>query len=93
MSTIQDIFSANQDDDLKDPNEINDVAPDDDGIGENSEQTQLAKAVKEDEEKRAGKESAVGNNKPGATNENDNNMRIPTVIPDNDNLEAGPQHK
>jgi hypothetical protein len=91
MNTPQGIFSNDQNDSLKNPNDINDVGPDDDGIGENSEQTPLAKAIKEDEEKNVSKENAVGNNKPGATNENDNDMRVPTITPDNDNLEAGPQ--
>jgi hypothetical protein len=93
MDTIDNIFLDDPDDDLKNGQEINDAGPGDDGIGENSEQTELAKAIGEDEEKTPGKEDAVENNRPGATNQNENDMGIPTVTPDNDNLEAGPKRK
>jgi hypothetical protein len=89
MNAIRNIFLDDQDDDLKNE-ENNDVPTYNDDIGENSEQTPLAKAVTKNEEKAADKEAGWANNRPGATNEDKDDLRVPTVTPDNDNLLPGP---
>lgn len=90
MNTLENQFSNYPDDNSKKRSDYNDVESSNDDIGENTEMTPLAKAVQEDEEAAREKENALENNKPGATNENKNDMMIPTVTPDNDNLIAGP---
>ena len=94
MNIFENPFLDDQDDDLKTNQENNDVSPDNDDIGENTEQTPLADAVNAEPDT-VGEEGGSGwnNNKAGATNENKDDQLIPTVTPENDNGTAGPKSK
>jgi hypothetical protein len=93
MNIFQDAFGGEEEDDLK---ARNDVPADNDDIGENTELTPLGEALKysplADSENKE-QQDKLENNRPGATNANQDLLSIPTVTPDNDNGEAGPSRK
>ena len=83
-------FLKNQRDDVRNSTN-NDVSADNDSIGENSEQTPLAKALQEDKERSDAKNEGWQNNRPGVTTDNENDQRIESVTPVNDNGLPGPE--
>jgi hypothetical protein len=87
MALNQD-FLSNQSDDLR-RSTYNDVSADNDELGENSEQTPVANAQNQDMQNSA-ERRGWENNKPGITTDNENDQRIPTVTPDNENGFPGP---
>lgn len=87
MELNQDDFLNNQNDDLRNSADYN-ASADNDEIGENSEQTPVAKAMQEDRSNAENK--GWKNNQPGITTNNENDQRVPTVTPQNDNGLAGP---
>jgi hypothetical protein len=87
MELNQDDFLNNQNDDLRNSADY-DAGADNDEIGENSEQTPVAKALQEDRSKAENK--GWENNQPGITTNNENDQRVPTVTPQNDNGVSGP---
>jgi len=88
MELNQDFLNY-QDDDLRNSADY-DASADNDEIGENSEQTPLAKALQEERQNKA-ESKGWENNKPGITTENENDQRVPTVTPQNDNGLPGPE--
>lgn len=85
MAQNENQFLNDQNDDLRNKT-INEI--DNDELGENTEQTPLAKAYNEAAQNTEAEKKGWDNNRAGATNENDE--RIPTVTPYNDNGIAGP---
>lgn len=89
MELKQDDFLKNRDEDLRNSADY-DASADNDQIGENSEQTPLAKALQEEKQSNA-ENKGWENNKPGITTENENNQQVPAVTPQNDNGLPGPE--
>lgn len=81
-------FLKNQSEDVR--NSANDVSADNDSIGENSEQTPVAQALQKDREREA-ESKGWENNRPGATTSDEDDQRIYSVTPVNDNGMPGPE--
>ncbi|HEY1024478.1 MAG TPA: hypothetical protein VGE26_04890 [Sphingobacteriaceae bacterium] len=91
MAQNQNQFLDDQNDDLRNKGTSHDVRVDNDDIGENTEQTPLAKSYTEEAQRNSEAEGkGWENNKPGITTANEGDERIPTVTPYNDNGLPGP---
>lgn len=91
MAQNENQFLNDQNDDLRNKSITDDTSVSNDDLGENTEQTPVAKAHAEaSQEARDNAEQGWENNRSGTTTEPDNDERIPTVTPYNENGLPGP---